>query len=286
MDKILACIDGSTYFHSVCDYAAWAAKRTSATVELLHVLGRREVSSVPPAVKDLSGNLEANEEGALLRELAEYDAERAKLTQRRGRLLLDQAKERVAAAGVPTETRLRNGGLVESVIEFETGARLVVIGKRGEASNYASGHLGSNLERIVRSSHRPVLVASRAFRPIERFLIAYDGGPSATRAVTLAANDPLLRGLDCHVLTVGAGDAAARAQLDAAAASLREAGLRVQASLEPGHAEDAISAYVERHAIDCLVMGAYGHSRIRNLIIGSTTTAMVRAARVPVLMVR
>lgn len=286
MDKILACIDGSTYFTSVCDYAAWAAKRTGATVELLHVLGRREVSSVPPAVTDLSGNLEANEQSTLLQELAEYDAERAKLTQRRGRLLLDQAKTRVVAAGVRTEARLRNGGLVEAIVELEPAARLLVIGKRGEASNYASGHLGSNLERVVRSSHRPVLVASRAFRPIERYLIAYDGGPSATRAVELAASDPLLRGLQCHLLTVGPGDAAAEQRLDAAAGNLRDAGVRVQASIEPGQPEDVIAAYLERHAIDCLVMGAYGHSRIRNLIIGSTTTAMVRATHVPVLMVR
>ena len=35
-----------------------------------------------------------------------------------------------------------------------------------------------------------------------------------------------------------------------------------------------------------LVMGAYGHSRIRSLIIGSTTTAMVRAVKVPVLLYR
>ncbi|MEO6054349.1 MAG: universal stress protein, partial [Chthoniobacterales bacterium] len=35
-----------------------------------------------------------------------------------------------------------------------------------------------------------------------------------------------------------------------------------------------------------LVMGAYGHSRIRQLMVGSTTTAMVRTCQVPVLMFR
>ncbi|MDF1750857.1 MAG: universal stress protein, partial [Alphaproteobacteria bacterium] len=39
-------------------------------------------------------------------------------------------------------------------------------------------------------------------------------------------------------------------------------------------------------SIDLLVMGAYGHSRIRNLIIGSTTSAMLRLCKIPVMMFR
>ena len=35
-----------------------------------------------------------------------------------------------------------------------------------------------------------------------------------------------------------------------------------------------------------LVMGAYGHSRIRNLIIGSTTTQMIGACKVPIMLFR
>jgi nucleotide-binding universal stress UspA family protein len=35
-----------------------------------------------------------------------------------------------------------------------------------------------------------------------------------------------------------------------------------------------------------LVMGAYGHSPLRTLIVGSTTTAMIRTVHVPVLLVR
>jgi len=37
---------------------------------------------------------------------------------------------------------------------------------------------------------------------------------------------------------------------------------------------------------DMLIMGAYGHSRVRNFIIGSTTTALVRACLLPCLMFR
>jgi nucleotide-binding universal stress UspA family protein len=53
-----------------------------------------------------------------------------------------------------------------------------------------------------------------------------------------------------------------------------------------GVTEDEIAAYVAAHGINCLIMGAYGHSRIRHLVIGSTTTAMMRQCRVPVLLFR
>jgi nucleotide-binding universal stress UspA family protein len=53
-----------------------------------------------------------------------------------------------------------------------------------------------------------------------------------------------------------------------------------------GTPEDQISAYVADNDIDMLVMGAYGHSRIRYLVIGSTTTEMIRICRIPVLLFR
>jgi nucleotide-binding universal stress UspA family protein len=283
MTKILALIDGSAYAQSVCDFATWAATRTAAQVELLHVLGRREAASAPA---DLSGSLDADERDELLKELASLDEQKAKLALRRGRILLDGAKARLQAAGVEqVSTKLRHGDLVETVVEFEADADLVVMGKRGEAADFAKGHLGSNLERVGRSSRKPLLVASRAYQPIRRFLLAYDGGPSADKAIEYIVRSPLLRGAGCDVLTVGS-EGEMRGRLDTAAARLRQAGLAVNATLAPGHADDVIGNRVELGGIDLLVMGAYGHSRIRSLIVGSTTAAMVRRCRIPVLMFR
>jgi nucleotide-binding universal stress UspA family protein len=119
-------------------------------------------------------------------------------------------------------------------------------------------------------------------------LIAFDGGPSATKAVGFISKGPLLKGAKCHLLMVGGGRGQAKPTpaLDAAASRLRDAGYTVHAETRLGEPENVISEYVDRLAVDLLVMGAYGHSRIRNLIIGSTTTAMVRGCKVPVLMIR
>lgn len=284
MARLIALIDGSVYSQSVCDHAAWAAGRTGASVDLLHVLGRRDLSSEPA---NLSGSIGLGARTALLEELAELDARKAKLAQQRGRLILDEAKARLQQDGVAeVSARLRNGDLVETVLEFERGADLVVIGKRGEAADFAKLHLGSNLERIVRSSHRPVLVAARAFRQIRRFLIAFDGGTSAMKAVDHVARSPMLAGLDCRLLTVGADTPEARKRLDDAATLLRAASYQVTAEILPGQADQIIARRVEVDDIDLLVMGAYGHSRIRSLIIGSTTTEMIRSCRIPVALFR
>jgi len=139
---------------------------------------------------------------------------------------------------------------------------------------------------VVRSSRRPVIVAARAFKPIERFLIAFDGGASAMKAVDYVARSPLFAGLECRLLTAGADTPEARKRLDAAAAVLRGAGYPVTADIAAGQADAAIAERVEADGIDLLVMGAYGHSRIRSLIIGSTTSEMIRSCKVPVMLFR
>lgn len=284
MTKLIAVVDGSSYSHSVCDHAAWIAQKVGASVEVLHVLSRPDASGEPA---NLSGSIGLGARTALLAELAELDAQKARLAHKRGRAILDDAKLRISEAGVTdVSTLLRHGEVVETVQEFESAADLIVIGKRGEAANFNNMHLGSNLERVVRASHKPVLVASREFKPVKRFLLAFDGGKSALKAIDHIASRPVYSDLDCHLLSIGTESTSMRQQLEGAAALLRDAGFNVETDMLPGQAEHVISEQMQAREIDLLVMGAYGHSRIRNLIIGSTTTEMIRSCKAPVLLFR
>ncbi|WP_449043446.1 universal stress protein [Paracoccus versutus] len=281
--KIVALVDGSTYSNSVCEHAAWVSGRTGAPVELLHVLGRREA----PEKQDLSGAIALGARTTLLEELAELDAQRAKLVSHRGRAVLEDASAILERSGVAGITiRLRHGDMIEVVAEVEADAGMIMIGKRGEAADFAKGHLGSNLERIVRASHKPVLVASRAFRPVSKVLVAYDGGVSAMKAVDHIARNPLFRDLEIHLVTVGTSTQKAQKELADAKASLKTAGIEAQTSVLPGQPESSLAKLMDEMQFDMLVMGAYGHSRIRSLIIGSTTTAMIRSCKVPVFLIR
>lgn len=281
-EKLVALVDGSIYSKSVCENAAWIASRTGAAVELLHVLGRRET----PAA-DLSGSIALGARSALLAELAAHDEERARLAMKRGRAILEDAEAHLRAAGVAdVSTRLRTGDLLEAVAEAEPGSRGLVVGKRGEAADFAKLHLGSNLERIARAATKPLFVAARAFRPIRKALVAHDGGASAMKAVDHIARAPLFAGLDIRLLSVGADTPEVRRRLADAQATLRAGGHDARVEIAPGQPEKTIAEVIERDGIDLLVMGAYGHSRIRSLIIGSTTTEMMRSCKVPVLLFR
>ena len=74
--------------------------------------------------------------------------------------------------------------------------------------------------------------------------------------------------------------------MNAAQSRLAAGGLQASIAIEPGEPETALEHKITAEGFDLLVMGAYGHSRLRNLIIGSTTTAMIRACKVPVLLYR
>jgi nucleotide-binding universal stress UspA family protein len=283
-NTILACVDGSRYTDSVCAHADWASRRLQAPIQVLHVQAPHSEFAAPT---DFSGAIGLGEKSALLEKLTQMDEARGKLEQQKGKVILDHAKAELLAAGVDHVATLhRRGSLVETITELEATARLIVLGKRGEHADFATLHLGSNLERVVRAAHKPILVASRSFKAIQRFVIAYDGGASTEKAVAYVAANPLLRGLECHLLHIGPETTENHSRLAQAATTLKRGGFAVQPLLQQGPVDDTIAAYVKANAIDLLVMGAYGHSQIRTLIIGSTTSNMLRSCPVPVLMFR
>jgi nucleotide-binding universal stress UspA family protein len=283
MSQVIACIDGSSITLAVCDYAAWASRQMDAPLDFLHVLGRSEY----PVPADLSGNIGLGSRETLLQELAELDEKRSRMALEQGRLMLAAAKERAIADGVPNPTsRQRHGELVDTLIEFQDDIRLLVMGRQGEHGDSAGEHIGSHLENVVRTLHRPILVIPSDYTEPQRILVAFDGSATTRKAVEMVAASPLFRGLPCHVVMIGADRTEARDQLDWARATLEQAGFDVTARILSGQVEEALCAYRTEHAIDLIVMGAYGHSKIREFLVGSTTARLIRQAKIPLLLLR
>lgn len=283
MEHVLACIDASSYADSVCDLAAWASKRLEMPVELLHVVQR---SDAVASRNDLSGAIGLGVKTSLMEELVNLEAADARLKVERGRLLLATGEKRLREGGAfDVSTLHRHGGIVETILEREEGARVVVIGKRGAGHEFASDHIGSKLERVVRSSTKPVLVASRKYTEPRIVVFAYDASPAAQRALGRLVESDLFTGMPVNIVMADADNDAHRRALGDAASKLGEE-REVITTLERGKPEAVISKLVEQTPGAMLVMGAYGHSPIRTLIVGSTTTAMIRTVHAPVLLVR
>ncbi len=284
MTASFACIDDSQYTHSVLDHAAWAASRLGIGVELLHALERHPERADST---DFSGSIGMDAGDALLTELAALDEQRARLAMAQGRRLLDAARTHLADKGIASiHTRLRHGELVD-ILDAEAADRaLTVIGKRGVAADFAKLHLGSNLERVLRASAQPVLVASRAFREVERVLVAFDGSKGARKAVGMVACSPLTTGSECHVVMACSEDAGSAEAMAWVEDLFRDSPVACRVQVIRGDAAQVIPAYVETHDMHLLAMGAYGHSKMRELLLGSTTTTLIRRCLLPVLVVR
>ena len=288
MKKILLCSDGSAFAANTYRYGAWFANQLKVEeVDVLCVTDVRGQQAI--STTNLSGSIGIDASENLLNRLVELEHEKAKINHQRAKLVLQEAAQTLKSEGIERINLLHETGfLVDCLEQFEASCDLIVLGKRGEAAEFASGHLGANLERIVRGSHKPCLVTSRQFKPIERVLVAYDGSPSSQKILQFIVNSTIFAGLELHVVTVAknAAEKTAIARIESAKQWLQQAGFAPVCSVIEGLSEKAISNYVTEQDISLLLMGAYGHSRIRHLVIGSTTAQMLRSSHIPVLLFR
>ena len=285
MNQIYACIDGMPAAETVVDWAAWAARRVGAPLHLLHVLD--EPTAMPP-VGDFSGALGYGAQELLQQQLSTLDEQRGAIEREAGRHVLERAGEYARDTGVAQVAEgMHYGSLVDILLGLEDRARLVVLGEHYRTSTPRRVYLSHHVERVVRSIKRPVLVATVApFATPERFVVAFDGSATARKTVDMVAGSPLLQGLPALIAMVAPGTPEAQQALQEAQAVLQGAGFAVETRLLQGDPEQALPELLQTQGNALLVMGAYGHSRIRQLIVGSTTTALLRLSPVPVLVLR
>src|SRR5690606_25056421 len=145
-----------------------------AALKVLYVTDLRQFEV--PLVADLSGSLGIQPYQAILGQLQELEKKKAGV-------VLENAERIIRDAGFTGVVDLTHntGLLVDCLVDHESDVDIVLLGKRGENANFATEHLGSAMERVVRASRRPCLVTSRAFKPVSRLLLAYDGGVSARK---------------------------------------------------------------------------------------------------------
>jgi len=277
MNKILVCTDGSQYSQVACQYAAWLAKMENASIVALYVTDLRLFEV--PAVADLSGSLGIQPFEGMIAQLQEVKTVKAKFIE-------EQAVSIFQEQGVAGQAEFKHetGLLVDVVKDMADSVDLIVLGKRGENANFASEHLGSMLERVVRAVEKPSFVNNREFSEIKQVAIACDGGGSCREAIDYFAARSGFQKMHFHVLSCveGHDEDLASQRLSDVEDKFKAAGLEATYQILNGVVETAIADYVEDSRIDLLVLGAYGHSRTRELLIGSTTTELLRRCHVPV----
>lgn len=170
-------------------------------------------------------------------------------------------------------------------------ADLIVAGQDnpGDPESYVGDFFPENL---ILSCGRPVLLvpyASNARSTGGRVLVAWDGSREATRAVHDAL--PFMRtASSATILTVNGVHESERGRIPGAdiATVLARHGVRVEvADLETGpggSVGEVLLSQLADSGADLLVMGAYGHARWRELVMGGATRTILRSMTVPALM--
>lgn len=277
--QVVAALDASLFTRGVCRHAAWAAARLAAPLACVHVVEGRRGREGGTAPAELALDLAAGvlDEPGLLEASARLQGEE------RARLLLQQAALLVRQAGdVPVRGLVGRGPLVEVLGGLAPQASLFVMGHRGEQSEFGKARLGSQVERVVRGVGQPLLVVPRGFSGVRRVLVAFEGSDNGRRRLQWVARSPLFTGLDVRLVTVG--EESARAGLDWALALLADAGIQAAGRVVQGDPQEMIGLHADAVRADLLVMGAYGRSRLHQLLMGSTTSMVLQSSRIPVLL--
>lgn len=201
--------------------------------------------------------------------------------------IAEQARRKGIEAGVSAETR----SLAEAAAAIEKTARsydLTVI-ERPESFVDVSAAI---FETVLFGSGRPVLVAVPGRNPerFRRVLLAWDGSAHATRA--MAAALALFQELEEVIILTVVGEKNLDELVPGSdiAAHIRRHGVKATVAcvdLAPP-AEDAgagILKFAKAKQPDLIVMGGYGHSRFRELVLGGVTEFLSRKSDVPLLLV-
>lgn len=268
---ILVHIDDSPRSGERVEFAAVLARKYDAHLVGLYI-AREDVLSPPTAGSE---NLD----------LGASETRHARLLQR----ARDDFASAIEHAGCKAEWRAPAGPASETAIAHARHADLVVLGQ--DDPDDPAAHVAAHfVEDIVMSAGRPVLVLPRSGRIAtfgENVVVAWDGGREAARALADAL--PLLE--HARFVTVAAvekhGNAPTPTGFDVAkylerhriragfVTLPRAAGMRTGATI--------LDQLAERHA-DLLVMGAYGHARALERVLGGVTRTMLETMMVPIFM--
>jgi len=265
---ILVGLDGSSHSWTAAEHALWLGKRFAATVIGLHVV---DIVSIEGSfLRDISGSLG-------FEPYLDFSSKVGSLLHERGKALLEEFGRRSTDAGVRADTALTTGVVANELAEHAKTTDLLVIGHRGINDRFSTGLLGGTAESVTRKSPIPLFVSTTAFRECDSPVLAYDGSARAAAAMHSAAEFSKTLGLPLTVLTVNKDEAAGRKVLDEAERYLRPFDLRVTFTLQQtGNAPERITNFLRENRHDLLFIGAYGHSRIVEMVLGSTTEYVMR----------
>jgi len=274
-DSVIACLDCPDHVQAVLNASMWASVRLQAPIGLLH-----SVPSVQQkAAVNYSGCLNIDDESALLDQFTSKEHLSNCELKTQGKLLLHQAATYCEQHRHKrkTYTLHRHENLSESIDYVDDKAQLIVIGHHVTCK--------ASLGQLIRLSHCPILVTHAPFLPPTTALFAFDNGPTSHKLLNWLCKTPLIRTLTIHIVMIGKDNSENCDALREAYARLKQAGIKAKkALLDCRDVSVALNYYQSEHDIGLLMTGAFGQSRLRELLQGSDTKKLLGSTKTPYLL--
>ena len=279
IENILIPTDGSDYGKTAIAYGIYFARKLNAKLTGLHVVDIRLIRG--PVFTDISGSIGIPPYQEFLPAIESgLDA--------KAETILQDFRAQCEAAGVHPETKKATGVIDETIIE--EGRKCcdwILLAQRGEHFHLDGGAiLGSTAQSVVRRSGKPVLVTPEHFREIKNMAIAYDGSAPAHKALKLAAALSKQAAWPLSVVMAAADRTAGEEISQKAEAVLSTLKMESTPIILTDKEDKALLQFIQQGTVELLVMGAYGHNRLRELLVGSTTSSVIRKSTIPVLLTR
>ncbi len=275
--SILLPIDGSPYTDSVLEYGMFMAHKFDAMLRVLTIVDIR--------LFDWSLSSGADSFVPIMPS-PEFQEESQKLQHEKAEQVLKKAGDILNKSSVKFETFKQAGIPVDEICNMARQADMVIMGIRGEYERWSDKLLGITVEAVTRQINKSVMLVDKEFKPIEHIHVGYDGSDTANKALQLAAELSATLSLPLQVIAVFDSEDERNAVLDEAERYLLPYNLEYTLRHESGDVADVlVTAQKNAPGPALTVIGRYGHSRLREAIIGSTTVEVMRKSS-PVLLAK
>ncbi len=273
--SILLAVDGSAYTDAQLKYAIQIAQSFDATVRVLSIV---DVRIFEWAV------VMGNDGFVPVMPSTVYKEESHKILDSKAEAVLDKCQSILTAEGVKHSVEKLEGAPADIICEKSPLVDLLIIGARGEFEKWKKKLVGATADAVVREWNKPIIITPKKFNRIKKILFAYDGSERSNRALQLVGVLATRLKTPVTVLTVHDREPIRNKMLQEAKTYLEPYEVALELVGTSGTPEKEIAQVSEAKKCDLILMGAFGHSRIREAILGSTTEQVMRNAQTPVLL--
>ncbi len=277
--RILVGLDGSKQSEIAGKYGIYLSKKLKKPVIGIDIIDIRLLEG--PFIEDVAGAL-----GFTV--YSDFTPKIKEALEKRADIILNNFAKECREEGADCSIVSAYGIVVNEIVGMADPEDLIIVGKKGQHSEFTALLIGSTSEAVARKSPCPVLITHEVFKEIKNVILAFDGREKSVHAAKYISDT--LKDIGIKKITVLSVLEDESTEKQKHIEELLKEYLKLPYELKVlyGYPEEEITNFVNDNldTYDLLVMGAYGESKIKELILGSTTSYILNHTQIPALLVK